>query len=128
MIKGKCVTTMCMPLPDVVSQMTGGTLKEYNQHTDPFDGQPDGENMEAHQAPLAVVKKESRMRIRIRLGIGWVSMSLREKKEVVQVPMIVKLALIVIKRGIRALRISVQNRAHPLQPFPEPRSVFQKTA
>ena len=28
--------------------------------------------------------------------------------------MIVELALIVIKRGIRALRISVQNPAHPL--------------
>ena len=58
-IKGKCVTTMYMPLPDVVSQMTGGTLREYNQHTDPFDGQPDEENKEAHQAHLEAVKKEA---------------------------------------------------------------------
>ena len=36
------------------------------------------------------------------------------KNEVVRVPMIVELALIVIKRGIRALRISVQNPDHPL--------------
>ena len=45
----------------------------------------------------------------------WAGKHVAERKnEVVQVPMIVELALIVIKRGIRALRNSVQNPAHPL--------------
>ena len=52
------------------------------------------------------------MDFRMRIGLG--KHVDERKNEVVQVPMIVELALIVIKRGIRALRISVQNPAHPL--------------
>ena len=48
----------------------------------------------------------------MRIGLG--KHVAERKNEVVQVPMIVDLALILIKRGIRALRISVQNPDHPL--------------
>ena len=53
------------------------------------------------------------MYFRMRIGLG--KHVDERKNEVVRVPMIVELALIVIKRGIRALRISVQNPAHPLK-------------
>ena len=52
------------------------------------------------------------MDFRMRIGLG--KHVAERKNEVVQVPMIVELALIVIKIGIRALRNSVQNPAHPL--------------
>ena len=52
------------------------------------------------------------MYFRMRIGLG--KHVDERKNEVVRVPMIVELALIVIKRGIRALRISVQNPDHPL--------------
>ena len=56
-------------------------------------------------------KKALRMDFIMRI---WLGKHVAERKnEVVQVPMIVELALIVIKRGIRALRISVQNPARP---------------
>ena len=48
----------------------------------------------------------------MRIGLGK-HVCVREK-EVVQVPVVVELALNVIKRGTRALRISVQNPAHPM--------------
>ena len=48
----------------------------------------------------------------MRIGLG--KHVAERKNEVVQVPMIVEPALILIKRGIRALRISVQNPDHPL--------------
>ena len=57
-------------------------------------------------------KKAVRMDFRMRIGLG--KHVAERKNEVVQVPMIVELASIVIKRGIRAPRISVQNPAHPL--------------
>ena len=57
-------------------------------------------------------KKALRMYFRMRIGLG--KHVDERKNEVVRVPMIVELALIVIKRGIRALRISVQNPDHPL--------------
>jgi hypothetical protein len=63
-------------------------------------------------------KKALRMDFRMRIGLG--KHVAERKNEVVQVPMIVELALIVIKRGIRALRISVQNPAHPLCPHVPP--------
>ena len=54
------------------------------------------------------------MDFKIRIGLGKHVAEIERKNEVVQVPMIVELTLIVIKTGIRALRISVQNLAHPL--------------
>ena len=51
-----------------------------------------------------------RMDFRMRIGLG--KHVAERKNKVVQVLMIVELTLIVIKRGIRALRISVQNPAH----------------
>ena len=52
------------------------------------------------------------MDFRMRIGLG--KHVAERENEVVQVPMIVELTSIVIRRGIRALRISVQNPAHPL--------------
>ena len=60
-------------------------------------------------------KKALRMDFRIRIGLG--KHVAEREDEVVQVSMIVELALFVIKRGIRALRISVQNPAHPLPQY-----------
>lgn len=52
------------------------------------------------------------MDFRMRIGLG--KHVAERKNEVVRVPMMVELASILIKRGIRALRISVQNPDHPL--------------
>ena len=49
----------------------------------------------------------------MRIGLG--KHVAKRKNEVVQVPMIVELALIPIKKGFRALRFSVQILAHPLR-------------
>ena len=57
-------------------------------------------------------KKALIVDFRMRIGLG--KHVAERKNEVVQVPMIVEPALILIKRGIRALRISVQNPDHPL--------------
>ena len=56
------------------------------------------------------------MDFRMRIGLG--KHVAERKDEVVQVLMIVELALIVIKRGIRALRISVQRLDVPIACLP----------